>query len=59
MGKVSYIVQVPSKDHGFVFHDFQEDKDSAVACARLLKRINKSVLPVTVDMVTETVEVEI
>lgn len=59
MGKVSYIVKVPSSEHGFVSHDFKEDRDSAVACARLLNTIKGHILPVTVLMITETVEVEL
>ena len=59
MGKVSYIVKVPSSEHGFVMHDFKEDEDSAVACARLLNTIKGHILPVTVAKVTATVEIEL
>lgn len=59
MGKVSYIIKVPSSEHGFVSHDFKEDRDSAVACARLLNTIKGHILPVTVLMITATVEIEI
>ena len=59
MGEVSYIVKVPSSEHGFVMHDFKEDEERAVDCARLLNTIKGHVLAVTVSKVTATVEIEI